>query len=130
MKHHIRKLLVSCGLSLALGAALAAQDLGDLAKHAGNMGNMGSLAGLTQKLHLSPQQLQQVLPILQAEVPKLQGILGKTGLTDKQKVAETKTVTNQSDSQLKNILSPEQLTSLKGFRSEQLKDILQGVVPQ
>jgi len=130
MKQHIRKLVLSCWLSLALAVAFAAQDLGDLGKQAQSLGGMGNLAGLTQKLHLSPQQLQQVLPILEKEIPKLQAITQKLGLSNAQKLAQTKAVQGQSDSQLKNILSPEQFTSLQSFRSLQRKDILQGVVPQ
>ena len=91
---------------------------------------MDSLAGLTQKLHLSPQQIQQVLPILQGEVPKLQAITGNAGLSDAQKVDHTKTVQKQSDSKLKNMLSGEQFTSLQSFRKLQLQDILQGAIPQ
>jgi hypothetical protein len=130
MKQHIRKVVLSCWSALVLVATLAAQDLGDLGKQAQNLGGMGNLAGLTQKLHLSPQQLQQVLPILEQEVPKLQAITQKLGLSNTQKLAETKAVQGKSDSQLKNILSPEQFTSLQSFRSLQRKDILQGVVPQ
>ena len=130
MKQHIRKLVLSCGLSLALAGTLAAQDLGNLAKEAQNMGGMNSLASLTQKLHLSPQQLQQALPILEKEVPQLQAISQKLGLSNAKKLEQTKAVQKESDSQLKNILSPEQFTSLQSFRSLQRKDILQGVVPQ
>jgi hypothetical protein len=74
--------------------------------------------------------LQQVIPILQGEVPKLQGIASKTSLTNTQKLDQTRTVQKQSDSKLKKMLSPEQFQSLKSFRSLQLKDIAQGVVPQ
>lgn len=133
MKQHILKhaaIALVCGLLAAPAAKLAAQDLGSLGKQAQNLGGMGSLSALTQKLHLTPQQLQQVLPILQGEVPKLQDIASKTGLTGAQKVDQTKAVQKQSDSKLKGILSPEQFQSLKSFRSVQLKDIAQGVVPQ
>jgi hypothetical protein len=130
MKQHIRKLILSCWVALVLAATLAAQDLGDLGKQAQNLGSMSSLAGLTQKLHLSPQQVQQVLPILEQEIPKLQAITQKLGLSNAQKLAQTKAVQGQSDSQLKNILSPDQFTSLQSFRSLQRKDVLQGVVPQ
>jgi hypothetical protein len=130
MTQHIRNLVLSCGLSLALAATLGAQDLGSLAKEAQNLGGMNSLAGLTQKLHLSPQQLQQVLPILQNEIPKLQSIAEKVGLSNAQKLKQTKAVQSASDSKLKNMLSPEQFTSLQSFRSLQRQDILKGVVPQ
>lgn len=133
MKQHILKhaaIALVCGLLAGPAAKLAAQDLGSLSKQAQGLGNIGSLSALTQKLHLTPQQLQQVLPILQGEVPKLQSIASKTGLTGTQKLDQTKAVQKQSDSKLKGMLSPEQFQSLKSFRSLQLKDIMQGVVPQ
>jgi len=130
MKQHIRKLLLLCGLAFVLCAMSMAQDLGSLGKQSQSLGGMNSLAGLAQKLHLSPQQLQQVMPILQAEVPKLQSIMGKPGLNNTQKLEQTKAVQGQSDSKLKNMLSPEQFTSLQSFRSLQRKDVVQGVVPQ
>ena len=122
--------LAAISLFVAIACAAPAQDLGSLAKQAQSLGGMDSLAGLTQKLHLSPQQIQQVLPILQGEVPKLQAITGNVGLSDAQKVAQSKTVQKKSDSKLKNMLSAEQFTSLQSFRKLQLQDILQGAVPQ
>jgi len=127
MKNSILK-LVAIFLSCAM--AVAAQDLGGLAKQAQNLGGMDSLAGLAQKLHLTPQQLQQVLPILQNEVPKLQAIQSTTGLSNAQKLDQTKTVQKQSDSKLKGLLSPEQFKSLQGFRSLQKQEILQGTLPE
>src|SRR5438270_10183449 len=84
-------------------ASAPAQDLGSLGKQAQGLGGMGAISTLTQKLHLSPQQLQQVLPILQKEMPKLQAIKGSSSLSDNQKVAQTKAVQHQSDSKLKTI---------------------------
>jgi hypothetical protein len=82
MKQSILKLAV---LLLPCAVPLAAQDLGGLAKQAQNLGGMDSLAGLRQKLHLTPQQIQQVLPILQGETPKLQAIQSTGGLSNEQK---------------------------------------------
>lgn len=133
MKHYILK-FAAPALLLALAfvpaASLAVQDLGSLGKQAQNMSGMSSISALTQKLHLNPQQLQQVMPILQGEIPQLQSIMGNAGLSKTQKTDQTKAVQKQSDSKLKSILSPEQFTSLKSFRSEQLQDVLQGVVPK
>ena len=126
MKQSILKLAV---LFLSCAVPLAAQDLGGLAKQAQNLGGMDSLAGLTQKLHLTPQQIQQVLPILQGETPKLQAIQSTGGLSNEQKLDQTKTVQKQSDSKLKGLLSAEQFKSLQGFRSLQKQEILQGTLP-
>lgn len=126
MKNSILKLAV---IFLCCAMAAAAQDVGSLAKQAQNLGGMDSLAGLAQKLHLTPQQIQQVLPILQGEVPKLQAIQSAAGLSNAQKLDQTKTVQKQSDSKLKGLLSGEQFKSLQGFRSLQKQEILQGVLP-
>ena len=79
-------------LLLAAAANLAAQDLGSLGKQAQSLSGISSLPALAQKLHLTPQQLQQVLPILQGEIPKLQGIANKMGLSNTQKLEQTKAV--------------------------------------
>jgi len=107
----------------------SAQDLGSLGKQAQNLGGMGDISALTQKLHLTPEQLQQVLPILQKEMPKLQAIKGSSSLSDTQKVSQAKAVQHQSDSKLKTILSSQQFTSLQGFRKEQLQGLMQGAIP-
>ena len=127
MKNSILKLVA---IFLCCAMAVAAQDLGGLAKQAQNLGGMDSLAGLAQKLHLTPQQIQQVLPILQKEVPKLQAIQSATGMSNAQKLDQTKTVQKQSDSKLKGLLSAEQFKSLQGFRSLQKQEILQGALPE
>ena len=131
MKQRIARLvrMVFCISVAALIMARApAQDLGSLGKQAQGLGGMGDISALTQKLHLNPQQLQQVLPILQKEFPKLQAIKGSSTLTDSQKVSQTKAVQHQSDSKLKSILSPQQFGSLKDFRAEQLQGLLQGAI--
>ena len=113
-------------------AAALAQDISNL----GNIGSIGKqmgspdqIANLVQQLHLTPPQVQKVLPILQREMPKLQAIKGSSTLSDTQKVAQTKAVQQQSDSKLKTILSPQQFLSLKNFRSLQLQDLTNGALP-
>ena len=129
-QHMVRLIRIAFYFSVAALAVAhsPAQDLGSLGKQAQNLGGMGDISALTQKLHLSPQQLQQVLPILQKEMPKLQAIKGSSSLSDNQKVSQTKAVQHQSDSKLKTILSPQQFGSLQGFRAEQLQGLVQGVI--
>ena len=76
---------------------LAAQDIGSLAKQAQGLGGMSSLSALAQKLHLSPQQIEQVLPIVMKESPKLQAIQSTAGLSNTQKLDQTRAVQKQSD---------------------------------
>ena len=112
-------------LILAFAATAIAQDISSIGKQIGSADQISKLA---QELHLTPPQLQKVLPILQREAPKLQAIKGSSTLSDTQKVAQTKAVQQQSDSKLKTILSPQQFLSLQNFRSLQLQD-LTGALP-
>jgi hypothetical protein len=121
-------------IAVALMAAVftaqsPAQDLGSLGKQAQNMGGLGNMSAIAQKLHLSPGQMQQVMPILQSEMSKLQAIKGNSNLSSGQKVTQTKAVQQHSDSKLKTILSPSQLGSLQGLRAEQLQGLTQGAMP-
>ena len=129
MKHRIFQLTT---MALCLATVVVsgyAQDLGSLGKQAQNLGGMGNLSSVAQMLHLSPEQIQKVMPILQGEVPKLQAIKGNTNLTGAQKATEAKAVQQQSDSKLKGMLSPQQFGSLKNFRAEQLQSVLGGAIP-
>ena len=129
MKHRIFQLTT---MALCLSVAVLSgysQDLGSLGKQAQSLGGIGDLSSVGQMLHLSPEQMQKVMPILQSEVPKLQAIKGNTSLTGAQKTTEAKAVQQQSDSKLKGILSPQQLGSLKNFRASQLQSLLGGAMP-
>ena len=128
MKHRILPLtIMAVCLAVAMSSGYS-QDLGSLSKQAQSLGGIGDLSSVGQMLNLSPEQMHKVMPILQAEVPKLQAIQGNTGLTGAQKTTEAKAVQQQSDSKLKGILSPQQLGSLKNFRASQLQSLL-GAVP-
>lgn len=132
MKQYILKFValgLCAGLAVALTTKAAGQDLGSISKQAQGMGSLGSLSGLVQKLNLTPAQFQQLLPILQGEIPQLQKIMGNKSLSGPEKQAQTKAVQQQSDSKLKTMLNPEQLMKLKDFRAVQTKELLQGVVP-
>jgi hypothetical protein len=132
MNHRIFQfaaLSMCLGLSIAFTLKCPSQDLGSLGKQAQNLGGMGDLSSLAQKLHLSPAQMQKVMPILQGEAPKLQSIKGNPNLSTEQKQTEAKGVQQQSDSKLKGILSPEQFGTLKGFRVQQLQGLAQGAIP-
>jgi hypothetical protein len=125
MKHQVFRFIAAAVLAAALAVQAPAQDVGSLEKQAQSMGGIGNMSAIAQKLHLSPEQMKQVMPILQGEMPKLQAIKGDPNLSTQQKQTQTKAVQQQSDSKLKTILSPQQFGSLQGFRAQQL----QGLVP-
>jgi hypothetical protein len=74
------------------------------------------LQRLSQILNLSPQQKSQLLPILQAEAPKLQAIKSNPSLSKRDKKKELKAIHDQADPQVKLILSPTQYEQWKDIR--------------
>ena len=129
MKSHFFRFMAVTFVAALVTTQLTGQDLGSLGKQAQSMGGMGNMSAIAQKLHLSPQQIAQVMPILQGEAPKLQAIKGNPNLSNEQKQTQAKAVQQQSDSKLKTILSPQQFGSLQGFRTEQLQGLIQGALP-
>jgi len=124
MKQHIFRFIAAAVMAAAFAVQTPAQDVGSLGKQAQSLGGIGNLSTIAQKLHLSPEQMKQVMPILQGEMPKLQAIKGNQNLSTEQKQTQTKGVQQQSDSKLKSILSPQQFGSLQGFRAQQLQGLV------
>ncbi|HET7871426.1 MAG TPA: hypothetical protein VFL42_02870 [Terriglobales bacterium] len=88
---------------------------------------MGNIQQLAQKLHLSPQQVSQLQPILQNELTKITGIKNNSQLSGQQKVQQAQTTQSQTDTQVKSILDPSQYKQWQGIRADQftqLKDSL------
>jgi hypothetical protein len=76
------------------------------------------LQGLSQILGLSAQQKSQLLPILKAEAPKLEALKSDPSKRDKRK--EMKAIHEQSDPQIKAILSPTQYQQWKALRKQEI----------
>ena len=68
---------------------------------------MSRAQAIAQQLSLTPQQNEKVLPILAAEAPKVQAIKDDNSLSKLQKIQQLKAIHQQTDSQMKAILSPE-----------------------
>ena len=80
---------------------------------------------LQQNLNVSPQQSAQIAPILANEGRKVMTIRNNNSLSDTQKIQEVKSLQNQSDPQLKAILSSAQYDKLKPVRYQALRWITQ-----
>lgn len=80
---------------------------------------------LTTQLALTPEQKRQLIPILMAEAPKVQAIKADSSLTKVQKFQQIKAIHDQTDPQVKAILSPEQYQKLQGIRREELQRMAQ-----
>lgn len=118
MKNHTH--LVIWALSAAMFALVAPTSF------AQKGAAMSKAQAIGQQLSLTPQQKEKILPILAAEAPKVQAIKNDNSLSKLQKVQELKAIHQQTDPQMKAILSPEQYQKLKEIRLQAIKDATQG----
>ena len=118
MKNHTQ--LVISVLSVAIFALVAP------ASFAQKGAAMSRAQAIAQQLSLTPQQKEKVLPILAAEAPKVQAIKNDNSLSKLQKAQQLKAIHQQTDPQLKAILSPQQYEKLKQIRVQAIKDATQG----
>ena len=79
---------------------------------------------IAQQLNLTPEQKAKVLPILREEAPKVQAIKNDNSLSRMQKMQRVKAIHQQTDPQMKAILSPEQYQKLQAIRRKALSDAI------
>src|SRR5207248_4919054 len=116
MNNYIR--LAAAALCLGIVALLAATS------SAQNKG--AKLQAISQQLNLTPEQKAKVLPILADEGPKVQKIKNDNSLTKMQKMQQIKAIHQQTDPQMKAILSPAQYQKLQAIRQQAIRDAVQG----
>jgi periplasmic protein CpxP/Spy len=112
--------LVITALSLAMFALLSPTSF---AQQKG--GAMAKAQAIAQQLKLTPQQKEKILPILAAEVPKVQAIKNDNSLSQLQKIQQLRAIHQQTDPQMKAILSPEQYQKLQAIREQTVRDATQ-----
>ena len=120
MKNHT---LVISAVSIAMLALLAP------ASFAQKAGAMSKAQAIAQQLNLTPQQKEKVLPILINEAPKVQAIKNDNSLSKVQKMQQLRAIHQQSDPQMKAILSPEQYQKLRQIRLQTIRDATQSRSP-
>jgi Spy/CpxP family protein refolding chaperone len=76
------------------------------------------LEAVAKQLHLTDKQEKQLLPILQAEEPKLQAIKNNQSLSRVEKLQRLRAVHDESNPQLKAILTPTQYQQLQVIRQK------------
>jgi periplasmic protein CpxP/Spy len=84
---------------------------------------------ISQQLNLTPQQKIKILPILRDEVPKVQAIKNDNSVSITQKVQQIRAIHQQTDPQMKAILSPEQYQKLKAIRQQAIREATQSRHP-
>jgi periplasmic protein CpxP/Spy len=87
---------------------------------------MQKAQAIAQELNLTPQQKEKILPILAAEAPKVNAIKNDNSLSKVQKMEQVRAIHQQTDPQMKSILTPEQYEKLKQIRLQAVKDAVQG----
>ena len=80
---------------------------------------------IAQQLNLTPEQKAKVLPILRDEAPKVQAIKNDNSLSKIQKVQKLRAIHQQTDPQMKAILSPEQYQKLQAIRQQAIREAMQ-----
>ena len=78
---------------------------------------------VAQVLNLSPQQQSQLAPILEAEAPKVKGIMQDPNLSPSEKKSKLKTVHSQTDPLVKSILNPTQYKQWQAIRNAELENM-------
>jgi periplasmic protein CpxP/Spy len=79
---------------------------------------------LAKELKLTPQQKAQLMPILEAEAPQLKAIKANTSLSKSQRLEQLKAVHDQTDPQVKSILTPEQYQKLQEIRQKEVEQAI------
>jgi hypothetical protein len=82
------------------------------------------LEAIAQQLNLTPEQKAKVLPILREEAPKVQAIKNDNSMSRMQKMMAVKAIHQQTDPQMKAILSAEQYQKLQAIRHQALSDAI------
>src|SRR5262252_8678690 len=93
--------------------------------HAQKAGGMSKIEAISQQLGLTPQQKIKILPILRDEMPKVEAIKNDNSLSKIQKVQQIRAIHQQTDPQMKAILTPEQYQKLQQIRLQAVKDATQ-----
>ena len=115
MKNYIR--LIALPLCFGTFVLLAP------ASYAQNKG--AKLQAISQQLNLTPQQKVKVLPILADEAPKVEAVKSNSSLSGMQKMQQLRAIHQQTDPQMKAILSPEQYQKLQAIRQQAIREAMQ-----
>jgi len=83
---------------------------------------MAKAQAIAAQLNLTPEQKAKILPILAEEGPKLEAIKNNQSLSNLQKMQQISALHQQTDPQMKAILSPVQYEKLKTIRQKAIED--------
>ena len=115
MKNHIDLIAAAlcCGAFAMLAPTSSAQN------------QAAKLQAISQQLNLTPQQKAKVLPILAEEGPKVEAIKNNSSLSGFQKMQQIRAIHQQTDPQMKAILSPAQYQKLQAIRQQAIPEAME-----
>lgn len=124
MKNRIYLLTAAlCSATFVLLASTA--DAQKATTYAQNPSAVSKVEAISQQLDLTPQQKLKILPILREEAPKVEAIKNDNALSKIQKVQQLRAIHQQTDPQMKGILSQEQYQKLKAIRQQTIREATQ-----
>jgi periplasmic protein CpxP/Spy len=97
--------------------------------YAQKAGGLSKAEAIAQQLELTPQQKIKILPILRDEVPKVNAIKSDNSLSKIQKMQQIRAIHQQTDPQMKAILTPAQYQKLQAIRQQAIRDAVQSRSP-
>jgi protein CpxP len=97
--------------------------------YAQKSGGLSKAEAIAQQLNLTPEQKVKILPILRDEVPKVNAIKNDNSVSNIQKMQQIRAIHQQTDPQMKAILSPAQYEKLKAIRQQAIRDATQSRSP-
>jgi hypothetical protein len=115
-----RMTMVALVLGMSLAQAPASQAQAPAAAQKAE-----KFQALAKQLNLTPQQEKQLIPILQADAPKIEAIKNNTSLGPLQKMEQLKAVHAQTDPQVKAILNPQQYEQLQQIRQQEIHQAME-----
>ena len=122
-RQYVVILLTMFAASIVLGQETANKY--DVLKTGGSPYFTAKIENLTEKLQLNTDQQAKIKPIAEQEVGYLEEIRGNSALSKKDKLKKLKTIVNNSDTQMKSMLSPEQWQKLQTLRKKQKSELSQ-----
>ena len=109
-------------LSLAAQDTMSAQGA---APQTDKAAALQKLEKMSAALKLTPQQKQQVRPILMEEAPKLKALKTDTSLGPLQKAMKMRQIADDTDAKLKPILTPSQYQTWEQMREQERQQMMQ-----
>jgi Spy/CpxP family protein refolding chaperone len=83
------------------------------------------LEAVAKQLHLTREQEKQLVPILQAEEPKLEAIKNDLSLSRAERLQRLRAVHDESNPEVKAILTPTQFQQLQAIRQKRRAQLMQ-----